>query len=156
SPHSETVDRYLGQDFQSLPDGKLYAIVATVTVNAHPPSSVLFYLPFALLPYGASYFAWNVLSMVCLALAAAVVARELNLQPSPRALGWTAALTVLGGPLFEQMFFGQSSAVIGLMLVMAWRAHRRGGEFQEGSWLGVAAAFKLFPIVLFMIPFGTR
>lgn len=47
SPHHVTVDRYLGEDFSRLPDGKLYAIVATVTVNAHPPSSVLFYLPFA-------------------------------------------------------------------------------------------------------------
>jgi hypothetical protein len=156
SPHCETVDRYLGQDFASLPDGKLYAIVATVTVNAHPPSSVLFYLPFALLPYGVSYFAWNLLSMVCLAWAAVIVAQELELTPSPRLLAWITVLAVLGRPLFEQMFFGQSSAVMSLMLVFAWQAHRRGWQYREGSWLGIAAAFKLFPLVLFMIPFGTR
>ena len=156
SPHSETVPYYLGQDFKSLPDGKLYAIVATVTVNAHPPSSVLFYLPFGLLPYGFSYFAWNVLSMACLAMAAVIVARELNFTPSPRALGWIAALTVLGGPLFEQMFFGQSSAILTILLVMAWQAHRKGWQGREGALLGIAAAFKLFPIVLFMIPLGTR
>ena len=35
-------------------------------VNAHPPSSILFFLPFGLLPYGLSYLAWNLISAACL------------------------------------------------------------------------------------------
>ena len=120
SPHSETVPRYLGKDFALLPNGKLYPIVATVKINAHPPSSVLLYLPFALLPYGVSYLTWNLISGLCLTVSAVVVVRELAIVPSRCALLGLGVLGLLGGPVFEQMVFGQTNAVTMAFLVLAW------------------------------------
>ena len=121
----------------------MFSIVATVKVNAHPPSSVLFFLPFGLLPYGLSYLAWNALSAACLGFAASVLARELDITLSRTAFVLIAILGFAGGPVFEQMVFGQTNAVTLGFLVLAWRAHRRG-QVQEGCWLGAAAAM-LFP-----------
>lgn len=156
APHSLTVPRYLHTEFDRLAEGKQYAIVATVKINAHPPSSVLFYLPFALLPYQPSFFLWNLLSVVCLAWALWMLARELKFRASPWHLVWLAPLAVFGGPLFENMIFGQSSTVILALVVMAWYAQRRGWPITEGCCLGAAAAFKLFPLALLIIPLGTR
>jgi hypothetical protein len=156
SPHSDTVPRYLHEDFAHLADGKLYSIVATVKVNAHPPSSILFFLPFGLLPYGPSYLVWNLISAACLGLAFAIVVRELGITPSLPVFLLMAVLGSLAGPVFEQMVFGQTNAVTLALLALAWRAHRRGEQVQEGCWIGAAAAIKLFPLVLLMIPFGAR
>lgn len=156
SPHSETVQRYLGVDFDTLPDGKMYHIVATVKLNAHPPSSVLFYLPFALLPYRLSFVVWNLLSGLFLGVSAAIVMSELQVLPSRRVLRWLGVLGLLGGPIFEQMFFGQTNAITVLFLVLAWQAHRRGWQGWEGLWLGAAASLKLFPLVLLIVPLASR
>ena len=85
-----------------------------------------------------------------------VVVRELDVMPSRRALVWIGVLGLLGGPVFEQMVFGQTNAVTVAFLVLAWHAQRRGWQVQEGCWLGLAAALKLFPLVLLMIPLGGR
>jgi hypothetical protein len=156
SPHRETLPRYLGIDAAHWGDHKLYSIVATVKVNAHPPSSVLFYLPLALLPYGLSFLAWNIVSAICLALSVDILAREWDLRPSLRAVLWVSALAMLSPPLFEQMFFGQSNAVTLAMIVLAWQAHRRGWQLWEGFWIGTAVALRLFPLVLLLVPLGAR
>jgi hypothetical protein len=156
SPHRETVKRYLGTDFVDLPNGKMYRIVATVQVNAHPPSSVLFYLPFALLPYGISFFAWNFASTVFLALALGIISHELEIKPAPALLLCLAPIGLMRGALFEQMFFGQSNTLILALLALAWQAHRKGWQSWEGCWLGIAIAFKFFPAVLLMIPLASK
>jgi len=156
SPHSETVPRYLGLDFQHLGDNTLYPIVATVKVNAHPPSSVLFYLPFSVLPYRLSFVMWNLVSGVCLALAAVILYRELDLAPSRRVFALLAVLGFANGPMFEQMFFAQSNAVTLLLVILAWQAHRRGWQVWEGCCLGAAIALKLYPLVLLVVPLAGR
>jgi hypothetical protein len=96
------------------------------------------------------------MSGACIGMVAAIVVTELNLKLSPRALVLIAVLGFTGGPIFEQMVFGQTNAVTLAFLALAWRAHRRGWQGQEGWWLGAAAAMKLFPLVLFIVPFGAR
>jgi hypothetical protein len=155
SPHSETLKRYLGQDSFSWPDNKLAPISASLKVNAHPPSSVLFYLPFALLPYGISFVIWNLFSTACLGLAVGIIASELKVTFSP-AVVFGLGLMGLCAPLFEQMFLGQANAVTLILIVLAWRAHRNEMHTWEGVWLGGAVAFKLFPLALLLIPLGVR
>jgi hypothetical protein len=156
SPHSQTVPRYLGVDFEHLGDHKLYSIVATVKANAHPPSSVLIYIPFALVPYRLSFLLWNLVSVGCMAAAVAILVRELAIALSPRALALLAVLGFAGGPVFEQMFFGQSNTLTLLFLVLAWQANRKGRQTWEGCFLGAAIALKLYPLVLLAVPLGGR
>ncbi len=156
SPHCQTVPRYLGVDFERLPEGKIYSIVATVKVNAHPPSSVLFYLPFALLPYKLSYLTWSLFSITCLALAVTILLRELDLVLSPLAWAVIGFSGFVVGPLFEQMFFGQSNTLTLLLLVLAWQAHRRDRPVWEGCCLGAAVALKLYPLMMLVVPLGGR
>jgi hypothetical protein len=124
-------------------------------VNAHPPSTILFFVPFSLLPYGLSFVTWNLVSSLCLILAVAIIASELKLQPTTGNLLAIGALGLFCSPLFEQMFLGQTNAVTLTLLVLAWQAHRRGWQFAEGSWLAMAMALKLFPLALLIIPLGS-
>jgi hypothetical protein len=156
SPHAETVPRYLGVDFEHLGDGKLYEVLATVKINAHPPSSVLFYLPFALLPYWLSFLAWNLVSTLCLVVVAVILIRELELKFEPWLVVLVGTVGICGGPMFEQMFFGQSNALTVTFLVVAWHAQRKGYQVWEGCCLGTAAALKLYPLLLLVIPLGAR
>jgi hypothetical protein len=153
SPHSESTERY--QSLLSTPDHRLGPKV-TLHANAHPPTSVLFYLPFALCSYGLSFLAWNLVSAAAMALAVHIVAEELEFTLTSRHLLFLGPLGIVCGPLFEQMFLGQSNAVSVALIVLAWQAHRRGWQVREGCWLGVAIALRLYPVVLLMIPLGGR
>ncbi len=123
-------------------------------VNAHPPSTILLFLPFGLLPYGLSFITWNLVSALCLGLAVGVIASELEWQPSVGTVLAIAAAGLFCSPFFEQMFLGQTNAVTLTLLVLAWQAHRRDWQYAEGCWLGLAAALKLFPLALLVIPLG--
>src|SRR5579862_7648073 len=45
--------------------------------NAHPPTSVLLFLPLAVLDYPDAFLLWNLLSLLCLAISFVLVVREL-------------------------------------------------------------------------------
>lgn len=119
-----------------------------VKVNAHPPTSVLLVLPFALLDYESAFFAWNLVSLAAFALSLWLIARELKFQFSPWAILPLVAAVLVCGPLFQQFNQGQLNLILLPLIVGAWIADRRGWPLLTGSLLGAAAAIKLFPAFL--------
>ncbi|HVW24563.1 MAG TPA: glycosyltransferase family 87 protein [Polyangiaceae bacterium] len=117
----------------------------------HPPTALLWVLPLAPLEKPIAAELMSLSTWFLLALGLYICARELRF-PSPIALsillfGW--ALTTEG--LLVHFHAIQSSEQIAFALVVAWVYLRRGREVPAGIALAVAATFKLFPGVLFLV-----
>src|SRR5262249_31420412 len=116
SRHSESVPRYLA-DVAGTDEWN-------VTVNAHPPVSVLALLPLGLLPHDAALLAWNLLSLAMLAAAVWVVL-------GPRGLNcewpyWLAAGCILAAstPLAAQGATAQLNPLLVLLIALSWASER--------------------------------
>jgi hypothetical protein len=143
-------------------------------VNAHPPPSVLIFLPLASMSYVSAFRIWNLASIAMIALALLLLMRELKPtavvaesaagSPARPATGsgasgrnrwfwWlVVAILLVSHPLREQFFNGQLNPPLLLCVIGAWAAARRDRDVLAGVLLGLAVALKLFPVFLFIVP----
>src|SRR5262245_49903648 len=115
--HSESVPRYLPE----VVGGSEW----NVTVNAHPPVSVLALLPLGLMPHEAALLTWNLLSLVLLAAAVWVVLGPWGLNCEwPY---WAAAGCILAAstPLAAQGATAQLNPLLVLLIALSWTSVRR-------------------------------
>lgn len=152
APQLDSLRRHLGMDLAN-PEGFFDVY------NTHPPLSVVLALPVAGLNYRTAHFAWKWISLGCLFAAVLLVFREAGSTPNDRdeeraahgSMPWV--ILALAGilvcdPLLQTLIQGQPTLVIGLLLVLAWRADRRGQSIQSGLWCGLATLIKLYPGLL--------
>jgi hypothetical protein len=151
APLSESIPRHLGPGWR----------VGLLDVNAHPPGSVLFALPWGGLDYHAAYFTWIALSLVALALALYLVVSRLEL--SAWALLPIGTVLVISNSLAQELNQGQWNSLLTLLIVGAWASLRSDprpggrGEVAAGALLGLAAALKLYPgFLLLYLAAGRR
>jgi hypothetical protein len=149
APQIDSLRRHLGMDLAN-PEGFFDAY------NTHPPLSVVLALPIAGLN---AHFAWKWISLGCLFAAVMLILRESSSTPDAsdeeRAAHGSMPWLVLGlagilvcDPLLQTLIQGQPTLVIGLLLVLAWRADRHGQSLQSGLWCGLATLIKLYPGLL--------
>ncbi len=129
--------------------------VATLPWNAHPPTSVLVTLPFALLDYPEAGTLWNILSLIALIASLRLIIYEFDFPVRAWSVAPMATLGLLCGPIRTQVAQGQWNAPLLLLLTLAWVAERRGRSHCAGFWVATAAALKLFP-VFFLLYFAIR
>jgi hypothetical protein len=149
APQIDSLRRHLGMDLAN-PEGFFDAY------NTHPPLSVVLALPIAGLN---AHFAWKWISLGCLFAAVMLILRESSSTPDAsdeeRAAHGSMPWLILGlagilvcDPLLQTLIQGQPTLVIGLLLVLAWRADRHGQSLQSGLWCGLATLIKLYPGLL--------
>jgi alpha-1,2-mannosyltransferase len=117
-----------------------------VEYNAHPPTSVLLALLLAWFDYPDAVLVWNIISVTALAASLWTVARQL-------ALPWTIlpptlALLAFCHPVYGNVYEGQLTLILVLLVTVAWVLERTGSSGTAGLLLGTAAAIKLFPAYL--------
>jgi hypothetical protein len=135
--HTMSIPRHLGLPSNPIP---------SIEHNAHPPTSVLLALPLALFSYPHAVLAWNVISLIALAVSLWLVARELVL-PCTMLLP-AAALLSLCHPVYGNVYQGQLTLILVLLVTGIWAFERSGQLSLAGILLGLAAAIKLFPLYL--------
>jgi hypothetical protein len=141
APHEETIPLYLGMPARP---GCCF-----ISINAHPPGSVLLGIPFSPFSYRAAHIAWNLLSLGALAVSIAIIARTLRVADQPRT--WLlVGFLILSGPLYEQLRHGQLNLVLLLLITGVWWAGRSERPGWAGTLLGVATAIKFLPGLLFL------
>jgi hypothetical protein len=118
--------------------------------NAHPPTSVLAAIPFALLDYPNGMLAWNITSLAALVVSLWLIGRELGLRPKPWTILPAITLAFLSNPLRQQISHGQLNLILLLILTMVWVADRSNRPGWAGALLGLATAIKLFPGIFFL------
>jgi Glycosyltransferase family 87 len=138
--HVVTVERYLG----------LRGVSITLPVNAHPPTSVPFCLPFGPLPFADAVLAWNVVSLLALLCSLGLVRRALRMPWQLWTVFPLVTLLLLCNPVWQLFYWGQWSSLLLLLLTGTWLDARQGRWTRAGVWLGIATALKLFPALLFL------
>jgi alpha-1,2-mannosyltransferase len=126
---------------------------AHLKINAHPPSSILFALPFAALPYREAVVVWNLFSLLALLAALLLIGRELSLPWHAWYVPAGVALLLIYayfGILRTQLEQAQWNLVLLLLLTATWVMTRSNRPELAGILLGVATAVKLFPGLLFL------
>lgn len=129
--------------------------IARLPWNAHPPTSVLATLPFALLDYLNALTLWNVLGLVAIATSLALIFRELRFPVTAWAILPIVALGLVCNPVRAQVVYGQWNALLLLMLTLGWVADRRDRCLRAGFWVAFSATLKLFPL-FFLLYFAIR
>jgi alpha-1,2-mannosyltransferase len=131
-------------------------ISAHFQYNAHPPASILLALPFSPLAYRHAFLAWTALSAFCLAVSLWFLVR--GCRPRPSALQALVPVTFVltSSALVQQTIQGQLNLVLLALITGAWFAHRKDRLGLSGFLIGVAAAIKLFPAFLVLVPLAQR
>ena len=141
SPQREALLRHGGVDRPKLD--------AELPWNAHPPVAVLIALPFGLFTdYPAAHLSWNIVTLSLFVLALALAARELGVPLAWWTLAGGTALVLSCHAVLNHLYQGQLNFIVFVLLVLAWRADRRGQPGAAGLAAGAAAAIKLFPALV--------
>jgi hypothetical protein len=122
-----------------------------VEYYAHPPFSLLLIAPFALFSFSAASWLWGILSLACLALSFLLVCSELSLR-GIRIILPLLALFLLWDPTLQSTRAENIGGGIScLLVVLVWRALRRGQQGRAGLLAGVVILLK--PVPLLLLPF---
>ena len=123
-----------------------------ITYNAHPPVAVLLILPLAQLEYKSAILVWNVISLLSLVLSLKIVVTELDVRST--VVPQTVALLAVCHPIYGNLYLGQLTLVLLLLVTMIWALVRSDRLIIAGALVGIAAAIKLFPaylIIFFLV-----
>jgi hypothetical protein len=144
--HTETIPRYVGE---------VDPICYSNLVNAHPPTSILLFIPLAPFEYRPALLIWNLAGLAMLGGSLWLVYRELRPKITSRSILTATVVILLSQPFIQQTFHGQLNLVLLLLITAAWAAERSERPAIAGALLGAATAIKLFPGFLFL-PFAVR
>jgi len=125
--HSDFIDLYLGQN------------------PAYPPSTLLFFRLFSVLPLEIAFALWSFLSLIFYFGALWGITNTLRLQLTPVLWVLLIGLSLGWYPFLAHMALGQVSLLLFASMVGGWVALRRGREGLAGVLFGFATAMKLFP-----------
>ena len=139
---SDSLERLMGIPVAS--EGKPGASM-DITVNAHPPFSLLVILPFALLPYEQALLAWNMVMLGIFFGSLWVCWRLLELPWCSWSILPAVTVFLLCGPVQSQIIQGQWNFLLLALLVGTWWAIRREQQLLAGCLIGLATAIKFTP-----------
>jgi Glycosyltransferase family 87 len=139
--HKITIPRYVGP---------VDPFCLRVEFNAHPPSSILVLIPWAILDYRTALLGWNLLSLGMLLASLEIIRRSLEVPLTVELIAPAIIFLLLSRPLLMQLFHGQWNLILLLLVTGAWAAERSGRPAWAGVLLGAATVIKLFPGFLFL------
>lgn len=125
----------------------LFKALAPIEYDAHPPFSILFFLPLALLPKVTAAIIWGFGCLAMYLLSGALLLR---------ALGWLSlrnvALFVFGSVLWPPAVQAEDlqnfAQLLLLLLISAWLLERKKHDSWAGWLLGLASLLKIWPALL--------
>ena len=125
------------------------ACPVSLPYDAHPPFSVLFFVPFALLPKTSAALLWGFCSLVAYLTSGILLLKELGWRLLPG-----MALFTVGSSFWTPLALAQQTQnleqLLLLLLVAAWILERRGHSGWAGVLLSLAAMLKLWPVGLLL------
>jgi hypothetical protein len=121
--------------------------------SAYPPTVLLLCRPLAALPYFYALLLWDVVELLCFAIASILVIRRFRSQASVRALLLIVVSFMLWPPFFYDLFQGQMMMTILLLVTITWLSLASGRHTLGGISLGLLFALKLYaaPIALLLL-----
>ena len=112
----------------------------------HPPFVALLVTPLGALPQAAASVVWLALELVCLVASFVLLRRNLG-EP---AVGIAVLLgaSLLWPPVMLELLYGQLNLLVLVLLVACWAALRADRQPLAGGLLALAAAAKVYPLLM--------
>jgi len=133
-------------DLNSVP-GAAGMELGLINHASYPPTFLLCFEPFTLMPPVPAYWTWFGLNLAALTVALAMLLggrSEIDFVTGASLV----ALAILYPPLSNHFKFAQTQIVILLLLVVAMRALASGNDPLAGLILAFAGLLKVFPLVM--------
>ncbi len=116
--------------------------------NAHPPTAILLFTPFALGSFLLSATLWTLFSALLVSVLVLQIARTLAINLT-RAQGCVLGLILLNWyPVTAHLFFGQWSLLLAVLCMAALRCLQTGRDGWAGVLVATAAVIKIYPLLL--------
>lgn len=111
----------------------------------YSPTFALLFAPFALLPFVAGLFLWNLFNALAIFFALRVLLPEEQ---------WAPAQALAFLPMLRSMQSAQSNAVVAALIIAAFVAYERGWLWRGGMAVAIGALVKIFPLaaITFALP----
>jgi Glycosyltransferase family 87 len=118
----------------------------------HPPIVGLLSLPLGGFDYRSAALLWLAVELLCLLGAIGLFLRWWGAPVSAATVLFLFGFALGWGPVIEELWLGQLSSCLLLLLLGSWLLIREGGDIRGGVLLGAVVALKLmaWPIVLFL------
>jgi len=113
--------------------------------SPHPPFLSLVFLPLTWVPFPVLVMLWLALNIALVLVVGRFIG--FSVQGTLPLLAWP--------PLWALLYIGNFELMILVFAVLGWRAAAARRDVRAGVWLGIAAAIKLYPILL-LVPYVTR
>lgn len=114
----------------------------------YPPAFALLFAPFAQLPFVPAIVTWRAFNFLLLIIAVWLLLRSYNVSlRSWMGAGLFLLLCTLQ-PLIDTLRYGQVDLLMLALIMAGLYALRRNQNVFLGIWIGIAAAFKLYPAYL--------
>ncbi|MCB9422874.1 MAG: DUF2029 domain-containing protein [Ardenticatenaceae bacterium] len=116
-------------------------------LNFHPPTTLIFFAPLALLNFQYAVILWGIISLLAFFASIYLIMNELGY------LKWffLSLGLVFWFPLWLHMRFGQFSILIFLFLTLFWLNVRKNKEFKASLFLALACLVKIFPLFMLLL-----
>jgi hypothetical protein len=120
--------------------------------SPHPPTIGLLGLPLGLLSYEKAAIIWLIFELACLMTVMVLVFQKYKVPIKAKNLTIVSVATIGWIPVVEDLWLGQLSICLLLLLTGAWFALRDGKTLLGGGLLGGVITLKLmaWPIVIFL------
>lgn len=118
----------------------------------HPPPAALAFVPLGLLPFRIGRLLWLAIELGCLGGFIEMMSRWWGPGVSWKFKTLAALVSLSFGPVFSDLWNGQFSMLLLLILTAAWLRLRAGQDASGGVLLGLAIALKLtaWPTAIFL------
>jgi hypothetical protein len=134
NPYEPQNDRIAALFDMPRPKGAAYSF--------HPPTTLVFFLPLAPLPYAAAFVVWDLVNLASLWAIVHLTARAVGRPLGPLASGAVALGLVAVWPLRENFVEGQLNIPVAAGLVAYWYCLRSDRPGLAGVALAAAVALK--------------
>jgi alpha-1,2-mannosyltransferase len=122
--------------------------IGSLIHSTDTPTALLFFMPISLATPPAAHTIWIALNGAAMVAALILLIRPKYSGLDTRMAFAIAALALLYAPVTENFLFSQRQSLILLLLVIVMRALDKGREAAAGLLLGLAGAYRAFPLLI--------
>lgn len=114
----------------------------------YPPQFAVFFSWLALFDVATSRVVWSAISLVFLLVGLALTLHLAYRGRRSEVLVLLIALAVLCRPIVDEVYWGQSNALLFVLLAATFCCIERGNRYTAGVFLALAIAFKVTPLAI--------
>lgn len=116
-------------------------------LNYHPPTTLIFFAPLALLSFRYAVILWGILSAFAFFASVYLIMRELGYQR----WFYLSLAMIFWFPLWLHMRFGQFSTLTFLFLTLFWLSLKQNHQRKAGLFLALACLVKIYPLLILLL-----